>query len=722
MVVDAVLQNLIAYGETRLNNYQKNTFLHSNLDKKRIAYILVLNSQYLNFMDTTSPKIIELLAPAKNADAGIAAITCGADAVYIGAARFGAREQAGNSVADIERLAQFAHRYWARVYVALNTLLYDDEFPEALRLIGELYDAGTDGLIIQDMGLLECDLPPLPLIASTQTHNAAPEKVAFLERVGFQRAILARELNLEQIRAIRAQTSLELECFVHGALCVCYSGQCYLSYAIGGRSGNRGQCAQPCRKRYTLKDTNGQILAQNRYLLSLKDMNRAAALRDLLEAGVTSFKIEGRLKDIAYVKNIVSYYRQQLDVIFDAEPERFRRASSGRSSIDFTPNPAKTFHRGSTPYFLYSERDNVASLDTPKSIGEEIGVVAEIGAKYFTLSPTNSPHGSKAVKFSPHGVIARSDNDEAISSNPGLLRRWRSLAMTRFHENVTALPGGEFTLHNGDGLCFFDANRELQGTLVNAVQGERVFPASMRGISVGTVMYRNADHRFLKLVESSRIERLISIAMIFRETADGFALTAIDEDGVQVEEVLTGEKIAANNLETAAANIIKQLNKCGGTEFGCVDIDIEWTMPYFLPAAQLNTLRRAALDKLREAREASRPIQRGTIEKNDALYPETRLSYHGNVLNVNAAAFYRRHGVIEIEPAAESGLDMRGRNVMTTKYCIRQALGFCERDGRPAQKYVEPLYLVDEQGQAYQLQFHCSRCEMEIFYPDSSKC
>lgn len=345
-------------------------------------------------MNTISPKIIELLAPAKNADAGIAAITCGADAVYIGAARFGAREQAGNLVADIERLARFAHRYWARVYVALNTLLFDDEFPEALRLIGELYDAGVDGLIIQDMGLLEYDLPPLPLIASTQTHNATPEKVAFLERVGFQRAILARELNLEQIRAIRAQTAnIELECFVHGALCVCYSGQCYLSYAIGGRSGNRGQCAQPCRKRYTLKDANGQILAQNRYLLSLKDMNRAAALRDLLEAGVTSFKIEGRLKDIAYVKNIVSYYRQQLDAILDAEPERFRRASSGRSSIDFTPNPEKTFHRGSTPYFLTDERDNVASLDTPKSIGEEIGAVAEIGAKYFTLSPLSSLPG-----------------------------------------------------------------------------------------------------------------------------------------------------------------------------------------------------------------------------------------------------------------------------------------------------------------------------------------
>ena len=640
---------------------------------------------------------IELLAPAKNADAGIAAIACGADAVYIGAERFGAREQAGNSVADIERLALFAHRYRARVYVALNTLLYDDEFPEALRLVAELYDAGVDGLIIQDMGLLECDLPPLPLIASTQTHNATPEKVAFLERVGFQRAILARELNLDQIRAIRTQTSLELEGFVHGALCVCYSGQCYLSYAIGGRSGNRGQCAQPCRKRYTLKDANGQTLAQNRYLLSLKDMNRAAALRDLLEAGVTSFKIEGRLKDIAYVKNIVSYYRQQLDAILDAEPERFRRASSGRSAIDFTPNPAKTFHRGSTPYFLFSERDNVASLDTPKSIGEKIGAVAEIGAKYFTLSPRST-------------LCVERANLPLCGNGRGASEKQHS---------TRSVERGE-GLHNGDGLCFFDEQRELQGTLVNSIQGEKIFPASMQGISVGTVIFRNADHQFLKQVENSRAERIITVSLTFRETNDGFALKAIDEDGVQIEETLRCQKTPATNPDAASANLKKQLGKCGGTEFGCADIRVEWSAAYFLPAAQLNALRRAALDKLRKAREASRPIPRVELVKNAIPYPETRLSYRGNVLNTKAAAFYRRHGVTEIEPAAESGLDMRGRSVMTTKYCVKQALGLCERNGKPAKHYAEPLSLIDEQGQAYQLQFHCSRCEMEIFYPDDS--
>jgi len=644
-----------------------------------------------------TPKTIELLAPAKHADAGIAAISCGADAVYVGAARFGAREQAGNSVADIERLAQFAHRYRARVYVALNTLLYDDEFPEALHLIWELYDAGVDGLIIQDMGLLECDLPPMPLIASTQTHNATPEKVAFLERVGFQRAILARELNLGQIRAIRAQTSLELECFVHGALCVCYSGQCYLSYAIGGRSGNRGQCAQPCRKRYTLKDANGQILEKNRYLLSLRDMNRAAALRDLLEAGVTSFKIEGRLKDLVYVKNIVSYYRQQLDTIFEAEPERFRRASSGRSSIDFAPNPAKTFHRGSTQYFLTNERDVVASLNTPKSIGEEIGAVAEIGAKYFTLSPRSTLRVERRLSDAPRPLPQSGKNA-------------RSDAERRNEEE----------LHNGDGICFFDERRELQGTIINSVQGVKVFPASMQGIRVGTVIFRNADHQFLKQVENSRVERLIDVNLAFRETADGFALKAIDEDGVQIEERLTCEKIPANNSDAATANIEKQLAKCGGTEFRCDDIHIECSSAYFFQAAQLNALRRVALNKLREARETSRPIQRIELLKNDAPYPETRLSYRGNVLNANAAAFYRRHGVTEIEPAAESGLDMRGRSVMTTKYCVKQALGLCQRDGRATQKYAEPLYLIDEQGQAYQLQFHCSRCEMEIFYPDDS--
>jgi collagenase-like PrtC family protease len=315
---------------------------------------------------------IELLAPAKDLDTGLAAINCGADAVYIGAAQFGAREAAANSLEDLEALVAHAHKYWARVYVTVNTLLRNDELPEAVRLIHRLHAAGVDALIIQDAGLLECDLPPLPLIASTQMHNHTPERVAFLEKVGFQRVILARELSLEQIRAIRAQTTLELECFVHGALCVSYSGQCYLSYAIGGRSGNRGQCAQPCRRRYSLVDSRGQTLASDRYLLSLRDLNLSADLKDLLEAGVSSFKIEGRLKDIHYVMNVVSYYRQQLDAILAGKG--LQKSSSGRSQVGFTPDLAKTFNRGFTTYFLKGRDAAMHDHAAPKFTGAAVEI------------------------------------------------------------------------------------------------------------------------------------------------------------------------------------------------------------------------------------------------------------------------------------------------------------------------------------------------------------
>lgn len=606
-------------------------------------------------------KQIELLAPARHLGAGIAAINCGADAVYIGATRFGARENAGNSVRDIERLAQYAHKYWARVYVTLNTLLYDHELPKALALITQLYEAGIDGLIIQDMGLLECDLPPLPLIASTQTHNATPQKVAFLEHVGIQRVILARELNLHQIKEIRRQTSIiELECFVHGALCVCYSGQCYLSYAIGGRSGNRGQCAQPCRKKYALKDRSGNLLSQPRYLLSLKDMHRAEYLRELLEAGITSFKIEGRLKDEAYIKNIVNFYRQRLDVIL-AEGD-WRKSSSGTSRIDFTPNPSKTFNRGYTSYFLTGQpNEAVASLDTPKSIGETIGKVISVNKRSFTID------------------------------TPGVL-------------------------HNGDGICFFDAHRELQGTHVNSAHAEKIFPANMRGIARGTVIYRNYDHEFTTQLNYSPLERKIGVRLTFRTTPHGFALSAIDEDSNQARHELLCEKNLAQNKKQALNNLHKQLTKFGATEFICTNLETEIQEPYFLPTAQLNALRREVLEKLAMFRIQHQPRTQGHIMKNTVPYPEKELSYRGNVLNQQAAAFYRRHGVTHIDPAAESGLDLHGRQVMVTKYCLRQQFGVCAKNPNIADNINEPLVLVDEHGQEYRLGFDCENCVMEIFF------
>lgn len=602
---------------------------------------------------------IELLAPAKNAEIGIAAIDCGADAVYIGAKAFGAREAAGNSVQDIARLTQYAHKYWARVYVTLNTILYDDEFPEALRLIDELYHAGIDGLIVQDAGLLECDLPPLPLIASTQMHNATPEKIAFLERVGFQRVILARELNLEQIRAIRAKTTtIELECLVHGSLCVCYSGQCYMSYAIGGRSGNRGQCAQPCRRLYTLQDSAGKTLCRNRYLLSLKDMYRADYLRELIEAGVTSFKIEGRLKDESYVKNIVSYYRRRIDdVLHDTG---LKKSSSGVTQADFTPDPLKTFQRGYTDYFLTGNSDNVASLDTPKSIGEPIGKV---------------------------------------------------IALTK----ATCTLDSNIPLHTGDGLCFFDRDRILRGTLINAVTRQTMTPDNMQGIEIGTFIYRNYDREFVTLLKKSRIERRIAVTLTLTELPNGVRLAACDEDGNQAEAALLADKQLAKDAVNALATLEKQLKKFGATEFICEKLIIELSAPYFFPVAQLNALRRNVLEQLATVRAQQHPILRGRIIANSAPYPELQLSYLGNVLNKRAEAFYRRHGVTQIQPAAESGLSLRGKKVMTTKYCLKRQLDLCGEHAQSPQ-VAEPLFLIDEHGQKYRLHFDCARCEMDIFF------
>ncbi|MEJ2208280.1 MAG: U32 family peptidase, partial [Anaerolineae bacterium] len=394
---------------------------------------------------------IELLAPAQNLDVGLAAIDSGADAVYIGAPQFGARARAGNSLDDIAALVRYAHTYWARVYVTVNTLLYDDELPQAVALLHRLYDIGVDAAIIQDVGLLEGDLPPLPLIASTQMHNHTPERIAFLEAIGFRRAILARELSLAQIRAIRARTSLELEAFVHGALCVSYSGQCYMSYAVGGRSGNRGECAQPCRRHYRLVDAEGRTVVEDRHLLSLRDLNLGARLGELLDAGVTSFKIEGRLKDRAYVVNVVSWYRQQLDRLL---AERgLVRSSSGHSHVDFEPDVTKTFNRGYTTYFVHGRRESPGGIDSPKMVGERVGTVHAVEGDQVTLST-------------------------------------------------------DLALHSGDGLTWFDPGRELTGTLVNAVErrGNRVQVTleDTRGLRPGVDIYRNRDQAFLRRVEQSR--------------------------------------------------------------------------------------------------------------------------------------------------------------------------------------------------------------------------
>jgi putative protease len=600
-----------------------------------------------------SKDIIELLAPARDAKTAIMAIECGADAVYVGAPRFGARQAAGNSLDDIRRVVEFAHPYYVKVYATLNTLLYDDELPEAEEMIRHLYDIGADGVIIQDAGLLEADLPPVPLIASTQMNNDSPGKVKFLEQVGFSRVILARELTLEQIREIHNHTSVELECFIHGALCVGASGQCYMSHALGGRSGNRGVCAQPCRRLYTLKDMAGNVVVKDRYLLSLKDLNLSAHLEDLINAGVSAFKIEGRLKDASYVANVVGFYRQALDAIL--AKKGLRRSSSGRSHLNFTPDLNKTFNRGYTDYGIAAKCEKMGSMDTPKSVGEFAGVVLRIDRNDFVLD-------------------------------------------------------GKIELHNGDGICFFDTQNNLGGTVINGVEGRKIRPQKMEDIRAGMKIYRNCDHEFNKLLEKSPAQRKIPIQMILRDTADGVSLAVKDSDGNEATVEMKIEKAPAQKKDAAIETIQAQLKKLGGTIFECVDVRVETAEVCFFSVSALNQLRRAAAARLLEVREQNRPRNKGGVIRNAVPYPEKCLSYRGNVLNEKARAFYLRHGVEAIDPAAETGLDLTNRVVMTTKYCLRRQLGLCEGTARQA----EAMILEDEDGRQFEVKFRCGPCGMEI--------
>jgi 23S rRNA 5-hydroxycytidine C2501 synthase len=599
---------------------------------------------------------IELLAPAKDVQTGIAAVKCGADAVYIGAARFSAREAAHNCLEDIQKLINFAHPYYAKVYVAINTILNDHELAEAEKIIHCLYEKGADGLIIQDMGLLELDLPPLPIIASTQMHNSTVDKVKFLENVGFSRVILARELTLDQIRRIRQQTSIELECFVHGALCVSASGQCYMSYAVGGRSANRGQCAQPCRKLYSLKDNHGKTICQDRYLLSLNDLNLSEYIEELLDAGISSFKIEGRLKNADYVANITSYYRQQLDAILSEK--KLRKISSGTVRLDFTPNPAKTFNRGFTDYGITGTGEKMGSIDTPKSIGEAIGKVRNVASDYFEIA-------------------------------------------------------GDTQLHNADGICFFDDDNNLQGTIINRVEDGKIFPQKINGITTGRLIYRNYDHTFHQFIKRIPAERKIGFCMRMYETADGIALEGIDENGNCATVVMTGDKQPAQKAEAAHENILRQLTKLGNTIFCCNDIKVELAEIYFFPLSVLNRLKRDLVEAMLQERFKNRPVRKNRIRKNNIPYLQTYLDYTGNVFNNRAREFYQRHGVERIDCAAETGMDLAGKQVMRTKHCVRRQLNLCPAPDQPVP--AESLILIDQENNQFQLKFRCQDCGMDIY-------
>ena len=607
---------------------------------------------------------LELLAPAKNADYGIEAIRHGADAVYIGGPAFGARATAGNSVEDIARLCTYAHQYHAQVFVALNTILMDNELADAEKLIWQLYEAGADALIVQDMGVLQLNLPPIALHASTQMDNRSPEKVAFLEQVGFSQVVLARELGLSQIRDVAAHTNMQLEFFIHGALCVAYSGLCNLSHSFSNRSANRGECSQMCRLPGNLKTRQGDVLAQNEHLLSLKDNNQTENLEALIDAGIRSFKIEGRLKDLSYVKNVTAHYRQKLDAIMARRPE-FKASSHGRCEHSFTPDPEKTFNRGSTDYFVNERSQGIKDFRSPKYIGEEVGKVVSIGKDFIQVSST--------------------------------------------HE-----------FNNGDGLAFFPANfamakqsdDKLQGLRVNRAEGLKLHILQVpKDLKVGMTLYRNHNQAFEALLSKESSKRIIGVDLRLSDNQDGLALTLTDIYGLTATVNLVVEKTPATDVDKTLQNTRTQLGKLGSTDFVARSISIDTAQAWFLPASVLNGLRRDGVAALEAARVQGyvRPLP--WKHNQDAVYPVKHLSYLGNVANEKAKDFYQRHGVIEIQDTYEKNGVTEDVPLMITKHCLRFNFNLCPKEV-PGIK-ADPMVL-EIGNDVLKLVFDCPKCEMMV--------
>lgn len=610
-------------------------------------------------------KKVEILAPAKNLVQGIAAINAGADAVYIGAPLFGARTNATNSVEDIAEMVKYAHLFKAQVFVVINTILYDNELEPCRKLIHQLYDIGVDALIVQDMAIMEMDLPPIVIHASTQANNREPKHVKFLKDIGMQRVVLARELNLDQVRDIAAATDVELEFFVSGALCVSFSGNCYMSIAGGERSANRGSCAQNCRLPYNLIDGNGTTLLTESHLLSIKDLDLSDQLPSLIEAGITSFKIEGRLKDIVYVKNNTSFLRKKLDAFLENN-DSFQKASSGRTFYNFEPEMDRSFNRGYTDYFVNQRKEKIGNWESPKSQGQYIGKITEIKANGY--------------------VIENHDK-----------------------------------LNNGDGLFFINEEGIADGVQINIIVNDIVVPNTFKNIAVGTVIYRNSDAEFNRIVEKENAAvRKIGVNLKFSETQDGFLLTVIDEDGHQSTATLVTEKEVAKSEESVIPNITKNLAKTGNTPFIVDAIEVEFSKNWFLPISKVNEVRRIALEQLIDIRINEYDRKEFQITKSDIPYPTEKLDFTFNVSNKLARAFYKRHGVTEIEKAFELQWDPGKARVMTTKYCVKYELGKCARFQRATmgEKVVEPLTLKHGENE-YKLKFNCKPCEMEIWEKDA---
>ena len=614
---------------------------------------------------------IELLAPAKNLECGIEAVNHGADAVYIGAPKFGARAAAVNSLEDIAALVAYAHLYNVRIYVTVNTILKEEELAETEKMIWELYRIGVDALIVQDMGITRLNLPPIPLHGSTQMDNRTPEKVRFLADAGFRQVVLARELSLQEIRRIHeACPETPLEVFVHGALCVSYSGQCYVSQACFGRSANRGECAQFCRLPFSLVDADGKTIVRDKHLLSLKDLNQSEVLEDLLDAGASSLKIEGRLKDVSYVKNVTAAYRSKLDAIF-ARRKEYVRASSGTCRFDFTPQLDKSFSRGFTHYFLQGRDREISSFDTPKSLGEEMGTMKEQRGNYLTVA-------------------------------------------------------GVKPFHNGDGVCFLDEQGRLQGFRINRVDGNKLYPAGdVPRIKPRTRLFRNFDQEFERILARKSAERKIGVGWELADTSSGFALTVADEDGNRITLSFPYPKELARTPQPE--NLRTQLGKLGNTPFevmplGGTDSPSATTAPaiainlsqnWFIPASVIADWRRQAIDKLTAARRITYRRELHVWKPTRHRFPATSLTYLGNVMNTAARSFYQAHGVASVEPAYEKQA-VHEAVLMFCKHCLRYSMGWCPTHQKGHSPYREPYYLVGTDGKRFRLTFDCKNCQMKV--------
>ena len=617
---------------------------------------------------------LELLAPAKDLKCGIAAIDCGADAVYIGAARFGARQAVGNSIDDINELCEYAHKFGCKVYVTVNTIIYDNELEDTQKLLNELGRIGVDAILVQDMGITKLQLPQnVALHASTQTDNRSAEKVEWLARHNFDRVVLARELSLEEIRNIhRRVPQTELEVFVHGALCVSYSGVCYASEYCFGRSANRGACAQFCRMKFDLTDKDGNEIINQAHLLSLKDMCRIDSLEQLADAGVTSFKIEGRLKDINYVRNVTAAYNKQLNEIISRRGSEYERASSGVCDIRFTPNLNKTFNRGFTDYFLNGRTSDLASFYTPKAMGEYVGKVKEIRGNSFNVAGTTS-------------------------------------------------------FANGDGLCFINSNNELEGFRINRAEGNRLFPLRMpRGLRKGIALYRNSDQLFEKELNGDNVQRKLGIRINIKASAEGLhigAKTCDEKLHINLQKDISLEKAQKSQVD----NIKRQISKFGNTIFTVEDVIVEPTdFPWFIPNSILAEIRRQATDELMGRLSEMSENQKDTKTKDQAqqLPDNGKGSFHSissyqhpymyNIANRLAHSFYEQEGMSDITPAFEIRKPSSPL-VMQCRYCLRHELGQCKKSHKQSGLLKEPLHLRLADGRTFRLEFDCKKCQMNIY-------